>query len=129
MPRRPLRLSVRGVAQLGSAPALGAGGRRFKSGRPDHETPANWTAQLSCRPRRCRMRGCTGGRVGEGQALDTYVELQEEGRMSVLYRARARLLGCCVAALAALGALVFVPAAGAANVVTGSTYLALGDSL
>ena len=29
--RRP-----RGVAQPGSAPALGAGGRRFKSGRPDH---------------------------------------------------------------------------------------------
>ncbi|GAH29288.1 unnamed protein product, partial [marine sediment metagenome] len=24
-----------GVAQLGSAPALGAGGRRFKSSRPD----------------------------------------------------------------------------------------------
>ena len=26
---------LRGVAQLGSAPALGAGGPRFKSGRPD----------------------------------------------------------------------------------------------
>src|SRR5579864_2071988 len=26
----------RGVAQPGSAPALGAGGRRFKSYRPDH---------------------------------------------------------------------------------------------
>ena len=26
----------RGVAQPGSAPALGAGGLRFKSGRPDH---------------------------------------------------------------------------------------------
>ena len=26
----------RGVAQPGSAPALGAGSRRFKSGRPDH---------------------------------------------------------------------------------------------
>jgi hypothetical protein len=26
----------RGVAQPGSAPALGAGGRRFESGRPDH---------------------------------------------------------------------------------------------
>ena len=26
----------RGVAQPGSAPALGAGGPRFKSGRPDH---------------------------------------------------------------------------------------------
>ena len=28
--------SCRGVAQSGSAPALGAGGRRFKSCRPDH---------------------------------------------------------------------------------------------
>src|SRR6476659_7037721 len=28
--------SRRGVAQPGSAPALGAGGRRFESGRPDH---------------------------------------------------------------------------------------------
>ena len=26
----------RGVAQLGSAPASGAGGRKFKSSRPDH---------------------------------------------------------------------------------------------
>src|SRR5258708_5361299 len=26
----------RGVAQPGSAPALGAGGRQFESGRPDH---------------------------------------------------------------------------------------------
>ncbi len=29
-------LEARGVAQLGSAPALGAGGRPFKSARPDH---------------------------------------------------------------------------------------------
>ena len=29
-------LSSRGVAQPGSAPAWGAGGRRFKSVRPDH---------------------------------------------------------------------------------------------
>jgi hypothetical protein len=28
----------RGVAQPGSAPALGAGGPRFKSARPDHST-------------------------------------------------------------------------------------------
>ena len=28
----------RGVAQPGSAPALGAGGRRFESGRPDHSS-------------------------------------------------------------------------------------------
>ena len=31
----------RGVAQPGSAPALGAGGRRFKSSRPDHVFPAS----------------------------------------------------------------------------------------
>gem|GEM_PF-6487900 len=29
-------LLCRGVAQFGSAPALGAGGRRFESCRPDH---------------------------------------------------------------------------------------------
>src|SRR5215472_8174148 len=31
-----LRTSCRGVAKPGIAPALGAGGPRFKSGRPDH---------------------------------------------------------------------------------------------
>ena len=46
--------------------------------------------------------------------------------MFFLYRAGVRLL-VCVAALAALGALAFAPAAGANNV--GNTYLALGDSL
>jgi lysophospholipase L1-like esterase len=46
--------------------------------------------------------------------------------MSVLRRARTRLLVCCIAATAAL-ALVFVPTAGAAKI--GNTYLALGDSL
>ena len=30
------KVTSRGVAQPGSAPALGAGGRRFKSSRPDH---------------------------------------------------------------------------------------------
>lgn len=30
-------LNHRGVAQLGRAPALGAGGRRFKSCHPDHK--------------------------------------------------------------------------------------------
>lgn len=46
--------------------------------------------------------------------------------MSIPHRALARLLACCIAA-AALGALAFVPSAGAAQV--GGTYLALGDSL
>jgi lysophospholipase L1-like esterase len=40
---------------------------------------------------------------------------------------RTRFAVCCVASIAALAALVFSPAAGAAKV--GSTYLALGDSL
>ena len=31
----------RAVAQLGSAPALGAGGRRFKSDQPDHHLHAS----------------------------------------------------------------------------------------
>ena len=47
--------------------------------------------------------------------------------MSVRSRIRTRLLACCVIAVAALGALVFAQAAGAAKL--GSTYLALGDSL
>jgi hypothetical protein len=33
-----MRSACRGVAQPGSAPALGAGGPRFKSGRPDQST-------------------------------------------------------------------------------------------
>jgi lysophospholipase L1-like esterase len=47
--------------------------------------------------------------------------------MSALYRAHLRSLVCCLAAVLALGAIAFAPAAGAAQV--GSTYLALGDSL
>ena len=46
--------------------------------------------------------------------------------MSTLYRARARLL-ILAAVMAALGALVLAPAAGAIG--PGKTYLALGDSL
>jgi len=47
--------------------------------------------------------------------------------MSVLYRAHARLLACCVAGVALLGALAFTATASASSV--GNTYLALGDSL
>ena len=47
--------------------------------------------------------------------------------MSVRSRIRTRLLASCVVAVAALGALVFAPAAGANS--AGGTYLALGDSL
>ena len=38
MPYAILEQSGRGVAQPGSAPAWGAGGRQFESGRPDHFT-------------------------------------------------------------------------------------------
>jgi len=47
--------------------------------------------------------------------------------LSGIHSVRARLIACCVASIAVLGALVFAPAAGASNV--GSSYLALGDSL
>ncbi len=33
---------VRGVAQPGSAPVLGTGGRRFESSRPDHHHQFDW---------------------------------------------------------------------------------------
>jgi hypothetical protein len=44
VPRRPTRLCgcQRGVAQPGSAPALGAGGPRFESGRPDSMARGRW---------------------------------------------------------------------------------------
>src|SRR5271155_620523 len=48
--------------------------------------------------------------------------------MSILHRGWARLL-VCAAAIATVGALAFTPTAGAAPIVTGSTYLALGTSL
>src|SRR5581483_9891608 len=45
------RLAGRGVAQPGSAPALGAGGRPFKSARPDHSAPvAQWTERRPSKP-------------------------------------------------------------------------------
>ena len=39
----PLHLSIRDVAQSGSAPALGAGGREFKSPHPDQR----WNKKFS----------------------------------------------------------------------------------
>ena len=38
-PAGALASIARGVAQPGSAPALGAGGRRFESARPDNQSP------------------------------------------------------------------------------------------
>ena len=37
-PHRHPRINVRGVAQSGSAPGSGPGGRRFESSRPDHSS-------------------------------------------------------------------------------------------
>ena len=45
---------IRGVAQPGSAPALGAGGRPFKSARPDFAPVAQGKEQ---RPSKPRVRG------------------------------------------------------------------------
>ena len=36
-----LALNLRGVAQSGSAPALGAGGPQFESGRPDYNNSSS----------------------------------------------------------------------------------------
>src|SRR3954463_15508469 len=74
--RRPTLDTVRGVAQLGSAPALGAGGRRFKSGRPDllqRLTPRG--DQLS----RCRMDRIEKAGVTQIQGLS---DLGSGGQLS-----------------------------------------------
>ncbi len=47
----------------------------------------------------------------------------------VLFRSRARLIGCSMAIALALSALAFASTAGAAKTPTPETYLALGDSL
>ncbi len=44
-PGRPRLPPPRGVAQLGSAPALGAGGRRFKSCHPDTTSAGLWNTR------------------------------------------------------------------------------------
>ena len=54
---------ARGVAQLGRAPALGAGGRRFKSCRPDITAPQNPDLQ----PPRRRARSITRRTNRHGQ--------------------------------------------------------------
>ena len=45
------------------------------------------------------------------------------------FRSRGRLIGCCMALVLALSALVFSPAANAAEAPPVETYVALGDSL
>ena len=41
-PRRKSMARGRGVAQPGSAPVLGTGGREFESRRPDHHLNRTW---------------------------------------------------------------------------------------
>ncbi len=45
------------------------------------------------------------------------------------FRSRGRLIGCCMALVLALSALVFAPAANAQSSTTGPFYLSLGDSI
>jgi hypothetical protein len=57
--------SQRGVAQFGSAPALGAGGPRFKSERPDYWIQAPVAQGTERRPSKPRVIGSNPiGRVG-----------------------------------------------------------------
>ena len=64
-PEDPLFPAHRGVAQPGSASALGAEGRRFKSGRPDHRFAprSRWRRQIRPRP------GDVGDGAGPREAL------------------------------------------------------------
>ena len=55
----------RGVAQFGRAPALGAGGRRFKSCHPDLHTYYNYA--LLFRGILARELGNSYGQSGEGR--------------------------------------------------------------
>src|SRR5450759_5293463 len=53
--------------------------------------------------------------------------MQATNGSAVSVRSRGRLIGCCMALVMALGAVVLAPAANAAT--PPPTYLALGDSL
>ena len=72
-------------------------------------------------------RGRLGWRAGQGRKHGLGPGPSFHHRRSHVCFCRARAVVCCVVSIAALGALVLVPAAGAAKV--GSTYLALGDWL
>jgi hypothetical protein len=65
----PVVLKCRGVAQPGSAPALGAGGRWFESSRPDHR--ASSSVGLEQRPSKPRVMGSNPfWRATKGSARD-----------------------------------------------------------
>src|SRR5579863_7203368 len=59
----------RGVAQPGSAPALGAGGPRFKSARPDQSLPLRSVANYARKP--------PAPRVGNAPARRSRNSIQE----------------------------------------------------
>ena len=68
--------SCRGVAQPGSAPALGAGSPRFESGRPDHLSPSD--LQRTCNGSRIRremvlLTSCQGSAISKKSKLMPWV--------------------------------------------------------
>ena len=65
--RPSARLRVRrGVAQSGSAPVWGTGGRRFKSGRPDQDLLVKSPSEGMVRPAGVATGAATDVRVGAG---------------------------------------------------------------
>jgi hypothetical protein len=74
--------------------------------------------------------GLRQGRKSLQAELHSYEEdeMQAKHGSAVSVRSRGRLIGCCMALVMALGAVVLAPAANAAEVPP-PTYLALGDSL
>ena len=56
------------MAQLGSAPALGAGGRRFESGQPDGDLPSELPRLLRPVSRKPTVRSVYGSPVGPDAA-------------------------------------------------------------
>jgi putative endonuclease len=90
------RKQIRGVAQPGSAPALGAGSRRFKSSRPDQisksfhiknlplvtlyvfkgKTGKRYVGITNNLPR--RLREHRSGKTKGNQLLDEFIILHEE---------------------------------------------------
>ena len=55
--------SPRGMAQVGSASALGAEGRRFKSGYPDTQAPASAGARQARKATQASLIRCAWPRV------------------------------------------------------------------
>jgi hypothetical protein len=66
----------RGVAQPGSAPALGAGCRRFKSSRPDHDNSDIKVLKKSVDIEKLNksLRKCHGFLIGLCKKLDLPIE-------------------------------------------------------